>query len=257
MIINIAGGNGPMGKTHKPIFEAAGHSVIISGRKTTPNLEIATSVADLTIVTVPLPITAEIIMRVAPLAEAIMDFSGVKIHPVNTMLKYSSEKCEVGGLHPLYGLRSSINGESVVYCPTTRSGKKCAQIISAFEKAGAKIVKMTPEEHDQKMDLVQNQRTIMLRKYITEMEESGYSIQEIYAVAPPPTRILLDLLARQVDEANGSMYEEMIEHNHFTSKKGLDKLMTSIQIREYYGRELEPAQKRAADYTRINKNSGY
>jgi len=39
MIINIAGGTGPMGRTHKPIFEAAGHEVIISGRNTNPSLE--------------------------------------------------------------------------------------------------------------------------------------------------------------------------------------------------------------------------
>ena len=257
MIINIAGGSGPMGRTHKPIFEAAGHSVMISGRKSTPSLEVAASMADLTIVTVPLPATAEIIMRVAPLAEAIMDFSGVKIHPVNTMLKYSPEGCEVGGLHPLYGERSSIKGESVIYCPTIRSGKKCAEVVSALEKAGARIVKMTPEEHDEKMNIVQNKRTIMLRRYITEMREEGYTIQEIYAIAPPPTRILLDLLARQVDEANGTMYEEMIEHNHFTSKRGLDKLMNPTQIRKYYGKELGPAQKRAVAYTNINKSGEY
>ena len=253
MIINIAGGNGPLGRTHKPIFEAAGHSVMISGRKSNPSLEVAATMADLTIVTVPLEVTAEVITRVGPYTTALMDFSGVKVHPVNTMLKYSRSCCEVGGLHPLYGERASIKGESVIYCPTIRSGKKCLEIVGILERAGAKIVKMTPEAHDRYMDLTQNKRTIMLIEYITEMKAAGLNIQRVYSISPAPTKIILDLLARQVDEANGSMYEEMIRHNLFTQRQDLAGLMTPEQIRKYFGSELKPAQERAKRYLETSK----
>jgi prephenate dehydrogenase len=248
MLINIAGGRGPMGQTHKPVFEAAGHEVIISGRKTKPGLEEAAAIADLTIITVPISCTNEVIHLLAPYSKALVDFTGVKIHPINAMLNYSNESCEVGGLHPLYGLRNSIKNETIIYCPTYRSGEKCNKIISALEKAGAKILIMTPEKHDKFMDLTQNQRIIMLKKYIAQLKESQLSIQEVYDVSPVPTRIILDLLARQVDEKNGSMYEEMIEYNHFTSKRGLHSLMTPAEIRNFFGDLLRPAQGRAKKY---------
>jgi len=64
-------------------------------------------------------------------------------------------------------------------------------------------------------------------------------------MSPMPTRIMLDLLARQVDEENKTMYEEMIEHNFFTRQRPRKQTLTPSQIREYFGDELKPAQERA------------
>ena len=63
MIINIAGGTGIMGKVHKPMLESQGHEVILSGRSTTPDMLEATKISDLTIVSVPIPHTEEIIKK--------------------------------------------------------------------------------------------------------------------------------------------------------------------------------------------------
>ena len=252
MIINIAGGTGPMGRTHRPIFEAAGHEVLISGRKTSPTLEEAAQNSDLTIVSVPIPNTEAMIQRLAPYCEAMMDFTSLKVFPVNAMLKYSSRDCEVCGLHPLYGELSSIRGESVVYCPTSRSGSRCNQIVKSLMQAGAKVIIQTPEEHDFKMALTQIARIKLLETYALLLENSQVPINELYDLSPPPTRIILDLIARQANPDNDEMYREMCKYNPFAA--GIEQKLQTIlenlgntpeEIRKLFGKELEPAQKRA------------
>ncbi len=63
MKINIAGGRGIIGGVHKPIFENAGHEVIISGRYSSPSLEEAAQQSDLTIVSVPIDAAESVIKK--------------------------------------------------------------------------------------------------------------------------------------------------------------------------------------------------
>lgn len=252
MIINIAGGTGPMGRTHTPVFEAAGHRVVISGRKTKPNLEEAAQNSDLTIISVPIHYTEAMIQTLAPYCSAIMDFTGLKKFPVDAMLKYSKPDCEVGGLHPLYGELSSIRGESVVYCPTSRSGSRCNQVVKSLMQAGAKIIIQTPEEHDFKMALTQISRIKLLEAYALLLENTQVPIKELYNLSPPPTKIILDLIARQFNSGNDDMYREMSQFNPFAIgiEQKLQTMLVNLdnipkKIREYFREELKPAQERA------------
>ena len=216
MKINIAGGSGIMGKVHKPIFESAGYEVIISGRTSSPSLEEAAKISDLTIVSVPIPATEEIIKRVAPYCSALMDFTGLKVFPIKAMMEYSNENCEVGGLHPLYGERL---GRTVVYCPTNRSGDRCNMVIDAFEKSGVKIKKMDAQSHDLFVGgIAQNARLILFEAFAGLLERYNLSAEDLYEISPPPTKILLDLLSRQVDERYDSLYKDMRDYNPSTKE---------------------------------------
>jgi prephenate dehydrogenase len=253
MKINIAGGNSLMGKVHRPVFEAAGHEVIFSGRKSTPSLEEAAKQADITIISVPINVTEEVIKNLAPYCPgALMDFTSVKIFPVKAMLKYSQSSCEVAGLHPLYGDVSSIKGRTIAYCPTEKSHEKCEEIIRCFKSAGANIETLTPEKHDYTINgILQNVRVKLLKSYASLIAESELTIQQAYALSPPPTRIILDLIARQIDEKNDELYESMAEKNIFTKKletyiiDSLELPLSSAELREFFGEELIPAQERA------------
>jgi len=257
MKINIAGGTGVMGKVHGPIFAAAGHEVIISGRNTSPSLEEAAKQSDLTIVSVPIPATGEVIRRIAPYCSAIMDFTSLKKFPVDAMLKYSNENCEVGGLHPLYGDITSIRERTVVYCLTGRSGEKCNEIAKSFVKAGAGIVEMKPERHDYLMAIAQNARVKLLEAFFL-LEKNAGNVYQIEDMSPPPARILNDLIARQADEKNDAIYASMQKYNPYSkfANEFLLKIFRGLcenpernvskEIREFYGAELEKAQKRAA-----------
>ncbi len=245
MIINIAGGTGIMGKVHAPIFEKAGHKVLLSGRRTNPGLEEAAQLADLTIVSVPIPATEDVIKKVAPYSGAIMDFTGVKTLPVEWMLKYSNDSCEVAGLHPLYKTPLSLKSKTIIYCPTCRTGNKCLEVINALKENGAFIKSMFPEEHDSHMAITQNKRAIILKELASELISKGIRIEEAYELSPPPTRVMLDLLARQVDKSNGSIYEDMADYNPFTQYKNIPKTCSPEEIRTWFGKELVPAQTRA------------
>lgn len=252
MKINIAGGSGIMGQVHKPIFERAGHQVIISGRNSSPSLEEAAKLADLTIVSVPIPNTIEIIKKVAPYCKALMDFTGLKEFPIKAMLAYSPENCEVGGLHPLY--KEFSQGRTVVYCPTNRGGVRCREIVDCLENAGAKIRIMQPQQHDKAMACLQNLRIRMLGAYAQVLRDSGMDIKELYELAPPNTKPVLDLIARQVNSENDELFRQMCEFNLNTPPTisafvrqliKADAITSPEQVREFFGSELKPAQERA------------
>ncbi len=254
MKINIAGGTGIMGKVHKSFFERNGHEVILSGRSTSPGLEDAAKMSDLTIVSVPIPATEEIIRRVGPYANSLMDFTGLKVFPVEAMLRYSREGCEVAGLHPLYGEVNSLEGRTIVYCPTEKSGKICLDIVDIFQKSGVEIKEMTPEKHDLYMGISQNARLILFESFALLMERHGINYEELYSVSPPPTRILLDLIARQANSSNDELYNSMREYNPSTPEV-IGELIEIIgmsngeripqKVRDLFGEGLKEAQDRA------------
>lgn len=215
MKINIVGGSGVMGAIHGQVFKDAGHEVIISGRRTNPGIEEAARQSDLTIISVPIEVTEEIIKKVAPYCNAIVDFTSLKAMPVKAMLKYSQKKCEVMGLHPLYGAVSTINGETVIVCETERTGALCKELLKAFEKAGAKLKKMKAEKHDFIVTgILQNARLNILESFALLLDDSGMTIDELYEISPPPTRALIDLIARQSDKKNDSLYDNIKKYDN-------------------------------------------
>ncbi|MFH1307606.1 MAG: prephenate dehydrogenase/arogenate dehydrogenase family protein [archaeon] len=260
--INIIGGSGIMGQIHKKIFEEAGYEVIISGRNSVPSIEDAAKNSDLTIVSVPISATEEVIKKAAPNCKAIMDFTGLKIFPVKTMLKYSDENCEVAGLHPMYGNVDSIKGRSIIYCKTEKTGKKCEEVVKCLKQAGAKIKEMTPERHDLIVSaLSQNIRSEILEAYSLLMEDYGISAEDLYEIASPLTKIILDAIARQVNPKNDEMYREMRKFNPFEEEikdrflKNLEKVNEKDipeKVRKLFGDKLGEAQERAKKYTNEN-----
>lgn len=216
MIINIVGGSGLMGKIHRKVFENFGHEVIISGRNSERSIEEAARMSDITIVSVPIEATEETIKKVAPYCKAIMDFTSVKGKPVETMLKYSNQDCEVLGLHPLYGYVDHIKGRTIIYCKTERTGSKCNEVIECLKKAGAKLIEMSVDEHDKKvLSLGQILRFRVIEAYGKTAHDFGLSIEDMYSLSPPPTKLLIEILSRQLDDKNDSMYEEMIRSDRF------------------------------------------
>ena len=66
--------------------------------------------------------------------------------------------------------------------------------------------------------IAQNARCMILESFSLLMEEYGISPEELYELSPPPTRILLDLVSRQIDERNDDLYASMREYNPFIDK---------------------------------------
>lgn len=226
MIINIVGGSGIMGSVHKPIFEKSGHRVITSGRNSNPSIKEAAKQSDITIISVPIDATEEIIKEIGPYCKAIVDFTSLKEFPVAAMLKYSDKKCEVAGLHPLYGEVKSIKNKPIIYCKTERSGQMCQELINCLKDNGAEIIEMSTKDHDKEvLSLNQALRIKEVAAYIKTITGGSLSVEEMYKIAPPPTKAIIELCARQINENNDDMYVEMIKRDKYmksTEDKFLD-----------------------------------
>lgn len=262
MIINLVGGSGAMGRTHKPELEKQGHEVIISGRNSSPSPIEAAAISDLTIISVPIRYTEQAIRDVAPYSKAIMDFTGVKTLPLKWMERYSKPDTEIGGLHPLYAQEKSLKDKTIVYCPTIRSGERCKEIVSSFEKQGAYITRMEHNKHDLLMAVVQNLRRSILSGVglvLSKLEdELDLDCEHIYKCSPSPTKLLLTLLARQSNPKNDEMYQDMREFNPY--QRRVDEIFknafwnanqredTTNKIRDFFGEFLEQAQNIAKNH---------
>jgi prephenate dehydrogenase len=153
-----------------------------------------------------------------------MDFTSLKYFPVRAMLRYSLEDAEVGGLHPLYGDINFLEGKSVVYCETERSRERCKEIVDVFERNKINVIKMNPSEHDLIVNGInQNSRIMLFETFGLLAHRYGFSMRELYNLSPPPTKALIDLLSRQVDSSNDSLYSMMLSYNDRTHeiKSGL------------------------------------
>lgn len=143
-----------MGAYFADYFTKSGYKVIVSDSRTRlTNKELA-SKADVVIISVPIGITEKVIEEVAPLIKkegVIMDLTSLKEFPVKAMIK---TKSEVIGLHPMFSHTNPLPGQTVIACPAR--GKKWYPWIKSFlEGHGAKVIRLSPRDHDKIMAAVQ------------------------------------------------------------------------------------------------------
>lgn len=89
----------------------------------------------------------------------VLDVASVKIKPIDLMLKYLPETCQIIGTHPLFGPQSGKNGIAglnMVYCPV-RVLPHTANCIKSFlaDTLQLNVLERTPEQHDREMAYVQ------------------------------------------------------------------------------------------------------
>lgn len=152
--VGFIGGKGQMAKLFIPLFKKKGFKVIVSDKGTELSNKELVRIADIVIVTVPIMKTKEVIREIIPLThekQLLMDFTSLKVEPINEMLK---GKAEVIGLHPMFGPKiSTTQGQRIVLCPARTVNKKFIQ--SFFEEQGLLVHETTPENHDKNMGVIQ------------------------------------------------------------------------------------------------------
>ena len=154
-VIGIIGGEGSMGRLFADFFRSQNLHVLISDKKTKlKNRELAKS-ADIVIVSVPIENTLKVINEISPHLRKnalLTDLTSLKEKQVKAMLKSHSE---VLGMHPMFGSGNTLSGQTIIFCPTKKSGKRTAWLKNLFEKNNVKIETLTPHEHDQIMNVAQ------------------------------------------------------------------------------------------------------
>ena len=204
--VAIIGGGGLMGKWFQRFFEGQGLEVLVADLDTPQSSEEVAALADVVIISVPIPQVKKVVKKVAPHLRAdaaLMDFTSVKQVPLAAMLDYFPG--EVVGTHPLFGPgEESINGLTMVLCPG-RGERWFNWLKDLLEKAGARVKVTTATEHDRIMSVVQGLAHFTLIALSRAIRELGVSPQDLEDIATP-TFATLHGLARRLFSQDPKLY---------------------------------------------------
>jgi len=212
-VIGIVGGRGAMGSWCARFFKQNGYQVLIHDKDTTITLAELAEKASVAVISVPIPVTCEVIKAVGPFLGAdklLVDITSLKAESVKAMLAYS--EAEVIGLHPLFGPDvEDIKGHNVVFCPT-RGDKWLPWLKDLFTRAGAEVIETTPERHDEIMALVQGLNHLNTILMGLAIEKIGIETKDLIAFSTPAFRTKLNLI-RKISSQDPHLYAEIIAGN--------------------------------------------
>jgi chorismate mutase/prephenate dehydrogenase len=156
LTVAVIGGRGAMGALLTRMFGDLGHSVLVADHETDLNPGDAAAVADVTVISVPIDVTEQVIRDVGPRLRPeslLMDVTSVKSEPVRAML--AATNAGVVGTHPMFGPSvHSVQGQRVVVC-RGRNDAWADWVTAMFTARGLAVVETTPEHHDRMMATVQ------------------------------------------------------------------------------------------------------
>ena len=199
--VGIIGGTGQMGQFFKRFFESNNCKVLISSRKAKLKPEKCAKQSDVVFVSVPIDAAINVIKKIAPHINKnslLIDTTSIKKEPVDAMLRYS--KCEVIGMHPVFGPNvSSLKNQIVILCPA-RTKKWLNWIVNIFEKNKAKIKITTPEKHDEMMSIIQGLNHFSTLSVAHAMKELGISVEESLEYTSPIYKLRMAMIGRILNQ---------------------------------------------------------
>ena len=154
--VAIIGGKGRIGGMLVRLFGELGHRVLVADVDTELTPEAAAALADVTVISVPIDVTLEVIRRVGPHVREdalLMDVTSLKAAPVAAMLE--SSRGSVLGTHPMFGPSvHTLQGQRVVLC-RARGDAWADWVAQLLVARGLVITETTPDLHDRAMSAVQ------------------------------------------------------------------------------------------------------
>jgi prephenate dehydrogenase len=204
--IALIGGQGQMGRWFQRFFTAQGLDVLVADVDTRQTPQEVARLADVVILSVPIPKVGEIVRAIAPHLRpeaALMDLTSVKQGPMTAML--SNFPGEVVGTHPLFGPGAkNLTGQTVVLCPG-RGERWFSWLKELLENAGARVKVTTATEHDRLMAVVQGLAHFSLIALEMAIRELGVAPQDLENFATP-TFSTLHNLARRLFSQDAKLY---------------------------------------------------
>lgn len=145
-----------MGALVARMFGDLGHNVLVADHETELTPGDAAAVADVTVISVPIDVTEQVIGEIGPRVRPdslLMDVTSVKSEPVRAML--AATTASVVGTHPMFGPNiHSLQGQRVVVC-RARGDRWADWVAGMFTARGLSVVETTPPHHDKMMATVQ------------------------------------------------------------------------------------------------------
>lgn len=204
--IALIGGNGQMGRWFTRFFEAQGFTVLVADVGTPRTSQEVAALADVVILSVPIPKVTEVAREVAPHLKpdaVLMDLTSVKQRPVAAMMK--AFPGEVVGTHPLFGPgEESIAGRTMVLCKG-RGERWFLWLQDLLTQAGARVKITTAAEHDRLMAVVQGLAHFLLIAFGAVIRDLGVSLEDLEEFSTP-TFATLNNLTRHLLSQDAKLY---------------------------------------------------
>ncbi|MDP3285072.1 MAG: prephenate dehydrogenase/arogenate dehydrogenase family protein [Desulfobacterales bacterium] len=214
--IGIIGGTGSMGQWFRKFFSDAGHTVLISGRKTELTSADIAKKCEVIILSLPIDVAIAVSGEIGPLlndSQLLMDLCSLKEKMLKSML--GSTSADVIGTHPLFGpFTDSIKGQNVILCQG-RGERRLKWLENEYISKGASVTVMDPSVHDRHMAVVQGLThflTICMGRTLQKMNmDAGSAL----SCSTPVFRINYDLIGRLFAQ-DLDLYKSIINNNkHF------------------------------------------
>jgi len=212
MKIGIIGGAGRMGQCISSLLAKDGFNVIISdkdeeklrkikGARAESNADLVKK-SDLVLISLPLGSLEEAAAEISPFVgegQIILDISSLKEPSLEIMHKHL-DKAIVLGVHPMFGPAiKDFNSEKFVLTPTDEREEKIAEKIGDYlVKKGARVIVLSPKEHDDLMSVVLGLSHFVGLSVATSLSRTD--LKRLKEVSGPTFEILLELVKSVVSQ---------------------------------------------------------
>lgn len=195
--IAIVGGRGQMGVLLTRLFADLGHRVLCVDVDTELSAQAAAAAADVTVVSVPIDMTEQVVREVGPHVPPnalLMDVTSIKQGPLSAML--ASTEASVVGTHPMFGPSvHTLQGQRVVLC-RGRGDEWANWVASTFSARGLAVTETTADVHDRAMSVVQVLTHFQTQVLGLTLARAGLSLEETLRFTSPAYLLELYVTAR-------------------------------------------------------------
>lgn len=201
--VAVIGGRGRLGGVMARLFADLGHRVLVSDLETDLRPAAAAEQADVTVVSVPIDVTADVIREIGPRVPPhglLMDVTSVKQEPVAAMLE--ATRASVVGTHPMFGPSvHSLQGQRAVLC-RARGDAWADWVAESFAARGLVVTETTPEQHDRAMSVVQVLTHFQTQVLGLTLARLGMPIEETLRFTSPAYLLELYVTARHFAQSS-------------------------------------------------------
>lgn len=194
--IVIVGGDGKMGRLFNRLLTLSGYQVKTLGEQDWPQATSIVSGASVVIVSVPIHTTVEIIHKLPKLDKEtiLIDIASVKRQPLEAML--AVHEGPVLGLHPMFGPDvGSVAKQVFAFCDGRDSGAY-QWFLKQLQVWGARLKKITANDHDRNMSFIQALRHFTTFTYGQNLAEEHVDLQQLLDLSSPIYRLELAMVGR-------------------------------------------------------------
>ena len=139
----------------------------------------------------------------------ILDVCAVKMKPVEWMKRLLPRHVHILGTHPLFGPDSaalSLKEHTIVLCPVRCPERRLRQASRILRKAGLKVVRMTPAQHDRLVAV-----PLFIAQYLGRV--AAQVVPSLQTATPSSKR--LSEVARMAENDSRQMFHDLFRFDPF------------------------------------------